>query len=215
MSITTVLAQIRHIVSFSTFFLEKGRYYLDHLSENQQELFNLLVSSDLVFSWLCFFQVLIQNKKIDLSHVTSKCGSLDNIHHRPGNNKPGNVQGEFKRNIGYRGTCHQQISNPHFFPQTTSFTGCCLAQLVKHAPHVPRLCSGPGLLRVTPPLSLPVSCHIFGWPISKSHKRPKKYFKKTKQKLHHSPLRCLAQSTSKTNQSIFQENHFQRYMYSC
>lgn len=43
------------------------------------------VSSDRVFSWLCFFQVLIQNKKIDLSHVTSKCGSLDNIHHRPGN----------------------------------------------------------------------------------------------------------------------------------
>lgn len=42
-------------------------------------------SSNLVFPWLCFFQVMIQNKKIDLSHVTSKCGSLDNIHHRPGN----------------------------------------------------------------------------------------------------------------------------------
>ncbi|XP_039675071.1 microtubule-associated protein 2 isoform X2 [Perca fluviatilis] len=33
--------------------------------------------------------VMIQNKKIDLSHVTSKCGSLDNIHHRPGG---GNVR---------------------------------------------------------------------------------------------------------------------------
>ncbi|MEQ2212789.1 cell surface agglutination protein Map4, partial [Xenoophorus captivus] len=33
--------------------------------------------------------VQIQNKKIDLSHVTSKCGSLDNIHHRPGG---GNVR---------------------------------------------------------------------------------------------------------------------------
>lgn len=33
------------------------------------------------------FQVQIQSKKIDLSHVTSKCGSLDNIHHRPGNRK--------------------------------------------------------------------------------------------------------------------------------
>ncbi|CAB1347111.1 unnamed protein product, partial [Coregonus sp. 'balchen'] len=30
-------------------------------------------------------QVQIQTKKIDLSHVTSKCGSLDNIRHRPGN----------------------------------------------------------------------------------------------------------------------------------
>lgn len=29
-------------------------------------------------------QVQIQTKKIDLSHVTSKCGSLDNIRHRPG-----------------------------------------------------------------------------------------------------------------------------------
>lgn len=42
------------------------------------------VGSKLAFSWLCSFQVQIQNKKIDLSHVTSKCGSLDNIHHRPG-----------------------------------------------------------------------------------------------------------------------------------
>ncbi|CAB1328701.1 unnamed protein product, partial [Coregonus sp. 'balchen'] len=33
--------------------------------------------------------VQIQTKKIDLSHVTSKCGSLDNIHHRPGG---GNVR---------------------------------------------------------------------------------------------------------------------------
>uniref|UniRef100_UPI003AAD1BFC microtubule-associated protein tau n=1 Tax=Centroberyx gerrardi TaxID=166262 RepID=UPI003AAD1BFC len=33
--------------------------------------------------------VQIQNKKIDLSHVTSKCGSLDNIRHRPGG---GNVR---------------------------------------------------------------------------------------------------------------------------
>lgn len=44
-----------------------------------------------VFWYLCLlfpaFQVQIQNKKIDLSHVTSKCGSLDNIHHRPGNRK--------------------------------------------------------------------------------------------------------------------------------
>lgn len=32
----------------------------------------------------CFLQVHIQSKKIDLSHVTSKCGSLDNIRHRPG-----------------------------------------------------------------------------------------------------------------------------------
>lgn len=29
-------------------------------------------------------QVHIQSKKLDLSHVTSKCGSLDNIRHRPG-----------------------------------------------------------------------------------------------------------------------------------
>lgn len=42
---------------------------------------HLVVNRGLSF---CFFQVLIQNKKIDLSHVTSKCGSLDNIHHRPG-----------------------------------------------------------------------------------------------------------------------------------
>ncbi|KAG9349759.1 hypothetical protein JZ751_028207 [Albula glossodonta] len=34
-------------------------------------------------------QVQIQTKKIDLSHVTSKCGSLDNIRHRPGG---GNVR---------------------------------------------------------------------------------------------------------------------------
>ncbi|XP_070979986.1 microtubule-associated protein 2-like isoform X6 [Oncorhynchus clarkii lewisi] len=33
--------------------------------------------------------VQIQTKKIDLSHVTSKCGSLDNIRHRPGG---GNVR---------------------------------------------------------------------------------------------------------------------------
>ncbi|KAG7260233.1 hypothetical protein CRUP_014504, partial [Coryphaenoides rupestris] len=39
-------------------------------------------------------QVQIQNKKIDLSHVTSKCGSLDNIHHRPGG---GNVRIETVR----------------------------------------------------------------------------------------------------------------------
>lgn len=39
----------------------------------------------LSFPDFAFFQVMIQNKKIDLSHVTSKCGSLDNIHHRPGN----------------------------------------------------------------------------------------------------------------------------------
>lgn len=29
-------------------------------------------------------QVQIQSKKIDLSHITSKCGSMSNIHHRPG-----------------------------------------------------------------------------------------------------------------------------------
>lgn len=44
-------------------------------------VFHLVVICGLSF---CFFQVLIQTKKIDLSHVTSKCGSLDNIHHRPG-----------------------------------------------------------------------------------------------------------------------------------
>lgn len=33
---------------------------------------------------LCFWQVQIVTKKIDLSHVTSKCGSLKNIHHKPG-----------------------------------------------------------------------------------------------------------------------------------
>lgn len=45
------------------------------------------------------FQVQIQNKKIDLSHVTSKCGSLDNIHHRPGNSQL--VLTEWKKE-GYR-----------------------------------------------------------------------------------------------------------------
>lgn len=55
---------------------------------------NIPCFSELIFYlfWCpCFlfraFQVQIQNKKIDLSHVTSKCGSLDNIHHRPGNRK--------------------------------------------------------------------------------------------------------------------------------
>lgn len=34
---------------------------------------------------LCFGpQVQIQTKKMDISHVTSKCGSMSNIHHRPG-----------------------------------------------------------------------------------------------------------------------------------
>lgn len=30
------------------------------------------------------FQVQIQNKKVDLSKVTSKCGFKDNINHKPG-----------------------------------------------------------------------------------------------------------------------------------
>ncbi|MCJ8732873.1 hypothetical protein PDJAM_G00216600 [Pangasius djambal] len=33
--------------------------------------------------------IQIQSKKLNLSHVTSKCGSLDNIHHKPGG---GNVR---------------------------------------------------------------------------------------------------------------------------
>lgn len=37
----------------------------------------------------CFFlplQVQIQNKKVDLSKVSSKCGSKANIKHKPGRN---------------------------------------------------------------------------------------------------------------------------------
>ncbi|CAG09246.1 unnamed protein product [Tetraodon nigroviridis] len=45
-----------------------------------------LMAADSV-TWTRDLLVQIQNKKIDLSHVTSKCGSLDNIHHRPGNRK--------------------------------------------------------------------------------------------------------------------------------
>ena len=33
----------------------------------------------------------IANHKIDLSNVTSKCGSKDNIHHSPGGGKVGNT----------------------------------------------------------------------------------------------------------------------------
>ncbi|KAF7239152.1 Microtubule-associated protein tau [Varanus komodoensis] len=34
--------------------------------------------------FILFSQVQIVYKPVDLSHVTSKCGSLDNIHHKPG-----------------------------------------------------------------------------------------------------------------------------------
>ena len=56
-------------------------------------------------------------------------------------------------------------------------SGRRLAQWVEQASHVPRLCSGPGFDSQPVPL-LRVSCHIFSCSINKSHKRPKKIFKK-------------------------------------
>ncbi|XP_039214974.1 microtubule-associated protein tau isoform X8 [Crotalus tigris] len=45
-------------------------------------------SNPIAYSCCCFFiffsQIQIVYKPVDLSHVTSKCGSLDNIHHKPG-----------------------------------------------------------------------------------------------------------------------------------
>lgn len=62
------------------------------------------------------FQVLIQNKKIDLSHVTSKCGSLDNIHHRPGNSQLVLIYRGDNGEVEVREQCCQQVpvavSNP-------------------------------------------------------------------------------------------------------
>ncbi|KAF0026254.1 hypothetical protein F2P81_020991 [Scophthalmus maximus] len=53
--------------------------------------FVMVLVPSILESWSEFLlcTVMIQTKKIDLSHVTSKCGSLDNIHHRPGG---GNVR---------------------------------------------------------------------------------------------------------------------------
>ena len=65
--------------------------------------------------------------------------------------------------------------------------GRCLAHLVERAPHVPRLCSGPGfdsrpgsLCCVSLPLSLPLSCHIFILSINKAMEGQKQNIKKNK-----------------------------------
>ena len=84
--------------------------------------------------------------------------------------------------------------NLFFCPTNTSklqIMGCCLAQWVQQVSHVQRLCPrcsvrvpawGP-LLRITPPLCQPVSCHVFNYPVKKA-KRPKKiYLKKNPKNL--------------------------------
>ena len=53
----------------------------------------------------------------------------------------------------------------------------------RHAPHVPRLCSGPGFHSWPGSLPLPVSCHISSCSINKAIKGPKNmYIKKKKKK---------------------------------
>lgn len=47
-----------------------------------------------------FMQVQIVTKKIDLSHVTSKCGSLKNIRHRPGKSVLSNSLRDNKLDLG-------------------------------------------------------------------------------------------------------------------
>ncbi|XDV30143.1 hypothetical protein PO909_033126 [Leuciscus waleckii] len=59
--------------------------------------------------------VHIQSKKIDLSHVTSKCGSLDNIRHRPGG---GHVRIESVK-LDFREKAHAKVGsldNAHHTP---------------------------------------------------------------------------------------------------
>jgi len=66
---------------FFCFFLDS---YLKKNWSDSLALLSHLCFIIFVLNIWCFLQVHIQSKKIDLSHVTSKCGSLDNIRHRPG-----------------------------------------------------------------------------------------------------------------------------------
>ncbi|CAF98218.1 unnamed protein product [Tetraodon nigroviridis] len=57
---------------------------------------------------LCFCpQVQIQTKKVDISHITSKCGSMSNIHHRPGG---GNVRIENAK-LDFKDKAHAKVGS--------------------------------------------------------------------------------------------------------